>query len=68
MTGKGCRKFVENLAFLELRRPICEATSGGLGNGPYFWNQCVEGYAGIYIVLGFGNFLEFLNFGIYFRI
>jgi hypothetical protein len=26
----------QKLAFLELRRPICEATSGGLGNGPYF--------------------------------
>jgi hypothetical protein len=45
MTGKAHRKFV---AFLELRRLICEATSGGLGNGPYFWNQRVEGYAGIY--------------------
>jgi hypothetical protein len=66
MTGKAHRKFVGNLAFLELRRLICEATSGGLGNGPYFWNQRVEGYADIYIVLGFGNFLEFLNFRIYF--
>jgi hypothetical protein len=24
--------------------------------------QGVEGYAGIYIVVGFGNFLNFLNF------
>jgi hypothetical protein len=30
----------------------------------YFWNQGVEGYAGIYIVVEFGNFSEFLNFGI----
>jgi len=40
----------------ELRRPICEATSGGSKNGLYFWNPRIEGYAGIYIGLGFGDF------------
>jgi hypothetical protein len=50
----------------ELRRPICVDRSGGSRNGPYFWNQRVEGYASIYIVVWFGNFSKFLNFGIYF--
>jgi hypothetical protein len=50
----------------ELRRPMCIDRSGGLRNGPYFWNQRVEGYDGIYIVVGFGNFSEILNFRIYF--
>ena len=40
----------------ELRRPICGATSGGSKNGLYFWNPRVEGYAGIYIYVGFGYF------------
>jgi hypothetical protein len=51
---------------LKLRRPICVDRSGGSGKRSYFWNQRVEGYAGIYIVVGFGNVLEFLNFEIYF--
>ena len=32
----------------------------------YFWNPCIERNTGIYIVLGFGKVLEFLNFKIYF--
>jgi hypothetical protein len=40
----------------ELRRPICGATFGGSKNGLYFWNHRIEGYAGIYIVVGFGYF------------
>ena len=40
----------------ELRRPICGATSGGSKNGLYFWNPRIEGYAGIYIYVGFGYF------------
>ena len=40
----------------ELRRPICGATSGGSKNRLYFWNPRLEGYAGIYIYIGFGNF------------
>jgi len=32
----------------------------------YFWNPCVERNSDIYIILGFGKFSEFLNFGIYF--
>jgi hypothetical protein len=48
----------------KLRRWICGATNGGSKKGLYFWNQRVEGYAGIYIGLGFGKVSEFLNFGI----
>ena len=40
----------------ELRRPICGATCGGSKNGLYFWNPRIEGYAGIYIYVGFGYF------------
>jgi hypothetical protein len=32
------------------------ATSGGSRKGLYFWNQRVEGYAGIFISLGFWIF------------
>ena len=38
------------------------ATSGGSEKGSYFWNQLVEGYAGIYIGIGFGKVSKFLNF------
>ena len=40
----------------KLQRLICGATSGGSKNRLYFWNPRVEGYAGIYIYIGFGNF------------
>jgi hypothetical protein len=53
-------------SFSKLRRPIYGATNSDSENRPYFWNQRVESYAGIYILLRFGNFLEFLNFRIYF--
>jgi len=43
-------------SFSKLRHPTCESTSGGSKKGSYFWNLRVEGYAGIYIGLGFENF------------
>ena len=51
----------------ELRRPICGATSGGSKNGLYFWSPRIEGYAGMYIYVGFGYFGNpryFIIFGI----
>jgi len=46
----------------ELRRLICGATSGGSKNRSYFSNQHVEGYAGIYIGLGLGDFRNLRHF------
>jgi hypothetical protein len=60
-----CRKFAGTQAVHdELRREMEGATSGGSRWGFRMLNQHVEENTGIYIVVGFGNFLEFLNFGI----
>ena len=58
------RKFVGALNF---ETSALDHTSGGSRNGPYFRIQRVEGYAGIYIVLGFwvdGKTTYFIIFGI----
>jgi hypothetical protein len=60
------RRVRKKPSFSKLRRLICVDRSGGSGKQSYFWNQQVEGYSGIYIVVGFGNVSEFLNFEIYF--
>jgi hypothetical protein len=44
---------------------MCGATKGGSGKRSYFWNQRFEGYAGIYIGLGFGKVSKIINFGIF---
>jgi hypothetical protein len=48
----------------ELWRGMKGATSSGSRWGLQIWNQHIEENTGIYIVVGFENFLEFLNFGI----
>ena len=48
MAENARRRVRRKPSFFELRRPICGDRSGGSRNGLYFWNQGVEGYAGIY--------------------
>jgi hypothetical protein len=60
-----CRKFVGSHAVHnELRREMEGAMSGGSSWGFQIWNQHAEENTDIYIVVGFGNFSEFLNFEI----
>ena len=68
MAGKPRRTFtgkVRRKRDPKLRRWICGATNGGSGKLSYFWNQRIEGYAGIYIGLGFGKVSKIINFGIF---
>ena len=50
---------------LKLRRWIYGATNGGSRKRSYFCNQRAEGYAGIYIGLGFGKISKIINYEIF---
>jgi hypothetical protein len=52
--GRKARRAIRrNASSGVLRRPICHDASDGSQNGPYYWEQHIEGFPGIYIVLGF---------------